>query len=212
MMRQLVSFSGGLDSTVLLASELSHGRNCIPVFFKYGSKQDELQEEAVKEICNYYSLSPQIVELPSVLVTNSGMALDSEEKPESVQSSTVPFRNMIFISILANIAQSNGIDRIVIGIQDGLNSNYKDCKPDFWYKLSELVMMQDDLIIDTPLMFLSKSGVLRKGSKLKVPFQLTRTCYGADQLACGVCPACIKRLEAFEFCDQDDPAQYKEQK
>lgn len=210
-LKALLAFSGGLDSTVLLA-KIINSYEVSPILFSYGTKQDAMQFNAVRNICSYYCLEFEKISLPLEIVHSTSMADGSSEGVDTVKSSTIPCRNLVFASVLASIAVGRGIQNIFMGLQDGMNSSYKDCHPDFIRRLQETI----DFIIDpnvvslnNPMLFLPKNSIVKQGKELGVPFELTRTCYTGQNIACGKCPACIKRLDAFKLCEIEDPIQYK---
>ena len=53
--------------------------------------------------------------------------------------------------------------------------------------------------IHTPLISLSKAGIVRLGSELGVPFGLTHSCYDPDPSGapCGQCDSCLLRAKGF---------------
>ena len=62
--------------------------------------------------------------------------------------------------------------------------------------------------IHTPLIALSKAGIVRLGSELGVDFSLTHSCYDPDLAgrACGACDSCVLRRKGFEEAGITDPA------
>ena len=57
-----------------------------------------------------------------------------------------------------------------------------------------------------PLMRLSKTDIVRLGAKLKVPFELTWSCYAGGQKPCGHCDSCKLRAKGFAEAGIKDPA------
>ena len=49
----------------------------------------------------------------------------------------------------------------------------------------------------TPLIALRKVEIVRLGSELGAPFDLTWSCYSREDKACGVCSSCVLRRRAF---------------
>jgi 7-cyano-7-deazaguanine synthase len=64
------------------------------------------------------------------------------------------------------------------------------------------------LEIITPVIHLPKSAIVRRGRELGAPFELTWSCYQAEDVACGVCDSCALRLRAFEEAGWADPIPY----
>ena len=63
--------------------------------------------------------------------------------------------------------------------------------------------------IRTPLIRLSKADIVRLGTKLKVPYELTLSCYDPVRgRACGRCDACLLRRKGFVEADVEDPTRY----
>ena len=65
--------------------------------------------------------------------------------------------------------------------------------------------------ITAPFQQLHKKGILEMGFEMHipVPYQLTRTCYKDDPIACGKCGSCQERLEAFRELGKADPLPYQ---
>ncbi len=64
--------------------------------------------------------------------------------------------------------------------------------------------------IRAPLLMLSKAEIIRRGQDLRVPFQLTHSCYdpGLEGVACGRCDSCLIRREGFRQAGVVDPVPY----
>jgi 7-cyano-7-deazaguanine synthase len=56
---------------------------------------------------------------------------------------------------------------------------------------------------------LTKGEVAKVGAQLKVPFDVTWSCYRGEVFHCGKCGACTERKEAFEFAGVEDPTTYQ---
>ena len=61
-----------------------------------------------------------------------------------------------------------------------------------------------------PLINMNKAEVVKTGLRLKVPYELTWSCYEGRARACGTCGTCIDRLKAFEANGIEDPIEYEE--
>ena len=63
--------------------------------------------------------------------------------------------------------------------------------------------------INRPLINMNKSDVVKKGLELKVPYELTWSCYEGKDKQCGKCGTCIDRKKAFELNNIEDPVGYE---
>jgi 7-cyano-7-deazaguanine synthase len=68
-----------------------------------------------------------------------------------------------------------------------------------------------ELSIHAPLIALGKDEIIRRGLALGVDYGLTVSCYQPDcaGAACGVCDACVLRLNGFAAAGAPDPVRYR---
>ena len=64
--------------------------------------------------------------------------------------------------------------------------------------------------IRAPLSSVSKSDLIKIGTSLGVPFQLTWSCYLDGTIHCGKCESCMNRKKAFKEAGVVDPTEYAE--
>jgi 7-cyano-7-deazaguanine synthase len=53
-----------------------------------------------------------------------------------------------------------------------------------------------------------KVEIVRLGTELGAPFELTWSCYSREDKACGVCESCVLRRRAFAEAKTQDPIPY----
>ena len=63
----------------------------------------------------------------------------------------------------------------------------------------------EQLRIEAPFVELNKADVVRMGTELNVPYELTWSCYEGGDKPCGVCGTCRDRAAAFEANGLTDP-------
>jgi ssDNA-binding Zn-finger/Zn-ribbon topoisomerase 1 len=90
------------------------------------------------------------------------------------------------------------------------NSGYPDCR-DTSIKAVQAALnlcLDYDIIIHTPLMWMTKAGtVLKMDSLGKLDwYKNTVTCYEGKRPPCGKCPSCLLRAKGFEEAGFKDPA------
>ena len=216
--KTILSLSGGLDSTVLLAHLLDHGYDTLPVNFLYPSKHNRYEKRAAKAVASYYDINLHVINLTQVMEGfKSNLLLSGSDIPEehynhpSMSKTVIPARNMIFISILAGLAQSKGIRTIHLAIHSGDHHIYPDCRPDFYFSVVNTISYATNAKVMPVANFLykTKAQIVKKGIRLNAPLHLTRTCYKNQPTACGKCGSCIERLEAFKQGGFIDPIIYQ---
>ena len=217
-MRGVISLSGGMDSTTLLAHLRDQEHEMHALMFTYGSKHNAYEERAVLDVAAYYGVSVQIVDLTKVFAPfRSDLLLSGGDIPEghyedsNMQRTVVPGRNLIFASISAGYAESIGAQFVALGIHSGDHAIYPDCRPEFYSRAREAVRYSSDGKVDVlaPYLNIHKGNIASMGVRLNVPYHLTRTCYKNQETACGRCGSCQERLEAFRFAGVADPIHYE---
>ena len=76
---------------------------------------------------------------------------------------------------------------------------YPDCSVDFNNAMNEAIYLGSGkkLRIIAPFVKWNKADVVKLGLKLKVPYEMTWSCYEGGDRPCGVCATCIDRKKAF---------------
>ena len=219
--KAVILLSGGLDSSTTLYYAIARGYECHCLIFDYGQKHK-------KEILQAKSLARKAgsqmflvkISLPwkgSALLDNKisvprGRALDAQGIPVTY----VPGRNIIFLSFAASFAEAIGADTIFIGANAVDYSGYPDCRPEFIRSFQSMLarglktsMEGKALKVVTPLIHLSKAQIVTLAVKLKVPLQLTWSCYNGKAKPCGVCDSCRLRAQGFAQAKVLDSALYE---
>lgn len=214
----VLSLSGGLDSTSLLAWLLEHEYAVTPVIFMYGSKHNKYENEAAKKVCRHYQLAPIECDLSKIfsvfksnLLASGGPIPEGHYSDETMKQTVVPGRNLIFISILAGIAESVGADNVAIGVHAGDHAIYPDCRPLFIKLADDIIFASTEakVALLAPFLHVNKAQVLSFALRNNSPIELTRTCYKDQPIACGKCGSCVERLEAFDINGMRDVIEYE---
>ena len=215
----VLGLSGGLDSTALLATLLHRGQNVQPVIFTYGSKHNVYENLAAERICEYYNITPIKADMTAIMSTfnsnllkSGGVIPEGHYTDDSMKKTVVPSRNLIFISIMAGIAESICSHTVALGVHAGDHAIYPDCRPEFIESANKTIEFSSEnrVGIIAPFLYDHKGIVLKNGLSAGMPAHLTRTCYKDQPMACGKCGSCTERLEAFEFMGLKDPIEYED--
>jgi 7-cyano-7-deazaguanine synthase len=138
---------------------------------------------------------------------------DADLTNKSIPNTYVPFRNAHFLSIATSWAEVLGASRIFIGAVCEDSSGYPDCRPEYYAAMNALIRAgtrpETQITVETPLISLLKRDIVKQGSELAAPFELTWSCYRDTEVACGVCDSCALRLRAFQEAGIDDPLAYR---
>jgi 7-cyano-7-deazaguanine synthase len=126
----------------------------------------------------------------------------------------VPARNTIFLSFALAWAEVLESSHIFIGVNALDYSGYPDCRSEFieaYERMANLatkagVEGRTRVKIHTPLLELTKAGIVKLGAELGLNFGLTMSCYdpGPDGGACGQCDACLLRRKGFDEAGIED--------
>ena len=127
-------------------------------------------------------------------------------------STYVPFRNGVFLSIAAALAEKERCDAIFIGVVQEDGSGYPDCGAEFigaFERALDLGTSRDfHPRIKTPLVHLSKAQIVSLALRIGVPLELTWSCYEREDAACGLCDSCLLRLKGFAGAGVKDKIPY----
>lgn len=215
----VIVFSGGMDSTVLLAHELHNGRRVAALSFNYGSKHNSSELPMATSTCREFGVQHEIVHLSfmdrlfSSSLLQSGEAIpDGAYDSVTMKSTVVPFRNGILIAIAVGYAESLGASRVLLGSHAGDHHIYPDCRPEFNAAISEAAQLGTDAKVDVlfPFAAMDKRAIGDLGRSLAVDFTRTWTCYKGGELHCGTCGACDERKYALRWKEGLDPTRYRQ--
>lgn len=224
-MKAMVLASGGLDSTTALALAVDkHGKdNVIALTISYGQKHDKEIQSAIK-VAEYYGVEHLFLDLTKIfqysdcsLLKHSDEAIPEKSYAEQIEetkgdtpvSTYVPFRNGLFLSSAASIAISKECNVIYYGAHadDAAGFAYPDCSQDFVDHMNKAIYEGSghQLKLEAPFATFTKKDIVRMGIELKVPYELTWSCYEGNDKPCGKCGTCIDRQAAFEANGITDP-------
>lgn len=139
----LVSTSGGLDSTTTLAMlKLAGYENIIACHFKYGHRGQDAEELAIKNVTSKLNIPLKIFDLENIVKSIDSTSMLIDDKAEITTGTDeglkrldawVCGRNMIFLTIMASLAESECMKHKynTINLLGGfLNLSESGCYPD----------------------------------------------------------------------------------
>ena len=212
--------SGGMDSTLSAYMMKNDGYEIIGVHFNYDQRTQTKELECFHQICNDLDLKEKYVldldffkQLGASALTDKSIAVPTGGVEEGVPVTYVPFRNGIFLSMAAAIAEKEGAELISIGVVEEDSSGYPDCRESYIKSMEESINLgtkdETNIEITMPLVHLQKSQIIQKSLELNVPLRHTWSCYKNEDKACGVCDSCRLRLNGFKLAGVMDPIVYE---
>ena len=219
--KALVLFSGGLDSTTMLAMVKSNGYEITALTINYNQRHVSEIDFSKKSLSQLQINKQIIFDLDlskiggSALTDNIPVPIDSND---NIPTTYVPARNTIFLSLASSFAERLNISDIFIGANIIDYSGYPDCRPEFIKSFEKTINLGTKLGVEgsrfrihTPLIKMTKAEIIKKGHSLGVDYSLTLSCYNPTDsgLACGKCDSCKFRKDGFKDAGLPDPTKYK---
>jgi len=214
--KAIILFSGGVDSTVVLALALAQQRDCLTISFDYGQKH-RIELSHAEAIAEHFHVPNRCIKIdPSVFGKSSltsSMKVPKDRSLEdigdqSIPSTYVPARNTLFLSFALGICETHGAHEIHFGPNLMDQASYPDCRPAYLNAFQNLIDLGTKQAVEstppqliTPLVKLVKAEIISLGLALKAPLELTFSCYSplTDNKPCKRCDACTIRAQGFKL-------------
>ena len=197
--KSIVLLSGGIDSATALFWSKNKGYDTYALTFEYGnSNKNEIK--AAKKLVKLSKAKKHII--LDVNFLNEIQDLKPKYLLKKFPVTYIPSRNTIFFGIASHYAEIVGANYIVTGHSS--IDPFPDSKPKYVKAINDALKYGSWLgrkyktKIKMPLAKLDKIGIVRLAMKLKVPLELTWSCYENGKVACGKCNGCVSRLDTFK--------------
>ncbi len=217
----VVLLSGGLDSATVLADLRAKGYACHTLAVDYGQRHRAELKAAERVSQSLGARSHKVVKVDLRAIGGSALTDDALAVPteldEGIPVTYVPARNTLMLSLALGYAEVLEAQCIGIGVNAVDYSGYPDCRPEFVEAFSHLAQLATKagvegqlMVIETPLIDLTKAEIIQHGIGLGVDYGITVSCYQAtdEGLACGVCDSCRLRKQGFADAQVADPTRY----
>ena len=223
--KAVVLFSGGQDSSIVLAWALDRYRAVETIGFDYGQRHAvELGARSAvrRELMKRFPAWAEKLEGDS-LVDLAGLGRLSETSltrdveiaiaANGLPTTFVPGRNLAFMVMAGALAYRRGAGALIGGMCETDYSGYPDCREEALKAQLEALRlgMDADFTLETPLMHVSKAESWRIAERLGGPALVdlvnehSHSCYLGVRSArhdwgygCGECPACLLRKKGWE--------------
>lgn len=220
--KAIVLFSGGLDSTTVVAIAKNSGFEIFALSFDYGQRH-KIELEFARKNAEFLGVKDHKIAKIDLRIFGGSSLTDNIDVPagnlgsDKIPITYVPARNTIFLSYALAFAEVVGAFDIFIGANAVDYSGYPDCRPEFIESFEGLANLataaSGRFNIHAPLIEMSKSGIIKKGLDLGVDYSRTYSCYNPtikdDKVySCRVCDSCCFRLKGFKDAGLEDKILY----
>ena len=214
----LMVLSGGMDSVTMLyeyASEID-----LAVNFSYGSNHNARELEWARYHCE--KLGIELVEIDlsfigsnfhSSLLEGPDAIPEGDYDFDNMKSTVVPFRNGIMLAAAAGLAESRGLEVLMIANHAGDHALYPDCRDSFVKAMSEAIKAgtYEGITVKAPYTLLSKTDIALRGKRLGIDYSTTYSCYRGLEKHCGRCGTCRERRQALADAGIVDTTEYEDE-
>lgn len=230
MTKAIVILSGGQDSvTCLFMSMAKYGKeNVSAIAFDYAQRHSVELRSARFIAETLVGIPFEIINIGGLLggtspLTNASETLETYDNFQQmeeiignrVEKTFVPMRNSMFLTIGGNRAIVAGADVLVTGVCQSDNANYPDCTQGFIREMQASINESlgrpwhgpEALVIDTPLMHLTKAESIHTALQLEGCYQALAYSHTAYDGAFppGNDHASVLRAEGFIIAGVPDP-------
>ena len=225
----IITLSGGMDSAVLLYKAAELFKEVHTVTFDYGQRHSRELVAAEKQLLNASHDFPKVTFTNKVLdvryikdiAPTSSLTNNDIDTPnvkdimgEAQPKSYVPFRNLMFLSILASYAEAVKASEVWYGAAEADSlAGYWDSSNEFINTFNNLAALNRETVIKlvAPLVRMSKKDIILTGVSLGVNFGDTYTCYSGEYPCDADSASSSLRLKGFIESGYCDPLKYKQQ-
>jgi 7-cyano-7-deazaguanine synthase len=216
MRNSIIIISGGMDSVTLLYDKKDD--IALGISFNYGSIHNNREITFAEMHCKRLGIKHITIHLDFIHQYFKSSLLECAENiPEgrydsaNMKSTVVPFRNGIMLSIAIGMAETLGLNNVLIANHAGDHTIYPDCRPDFINGINTAAITGtfNHVTVNAPYTNITKADIARIGKRLGINYAETWSCYKGGLKHCGKCGTCIERKEALHEAGIVDPTDYE---
>ncbi len=221
MSGSVVLLSGGLDSTTVASLLRSRAEPFRAITVDYSQRHSKEVVASEKIASRLGAIEHVVLSIDFSRIGGSALTDRSIEVPDAggagIPVTYVPARNTIFLSLALAFAEARDCDKVYIGANAVDYSGYPDCRPEYidaFNRMASLALKRGvegrPIAVEAPLMSMSKADIIRLGTGLEAPYELSWSCYRGGSKACGRCDSCKLRLKGFSEAGIEDPVEYED--
>jgi 7-cyano-7-deazaguanine synthase len=210
----IVLLSGGMDSATALAIAKNRGHHPLYALTICYGQRHEREVASARALARHYGAKSILLNVPLGRIAPSALTRRTIPVPHgrsprkmraAIPSTYVPARNTVFLSLSLALAESVGAEAIYLGVNAIDYSGYPDCRPEYLRAFRRMARLATASGVEgrmtprivAPLLHKTKADIVRWGTRLKVPWELTWSCYEGGNRPCGRCDSCLLRAKGF---------------
>lgn len=223
MDRAVVLVSGGVNSAVITAiAREQYDPVLLHVGWNHRSADRELA--AFEQLAAHFDVERTLAaDLPCMAAFGGNSRVskrfsieDANTLGQETPSTFAPGVLPSMLSLAAAWAGAIKARRIFVGVSEGPGGNgptlaqlYPDYRREFIQAfnlcLRYALPAKQDILVEAPLIDLSRVEIVRLGLRCEVPYALTWSCYASGAKPCGRCLGCVNRASGFSKAGLADP-------
>ena len=224
MEKAIVLVSGGINSAVAAALARDHYEPIL-LHLNWGHRTAEREKQAFEELAAALDLRKTHIADLSAIASLSGGSRASKKLPIE-DANALPLRTAgtftpgllpSMLGIAAALAAGTKAGRIILGINEdhqipplpAMSTFYPDYRREFVQAFNLMLRYalpsETDLIVELPLIDLSRAEIVRLGQRCNLPFEHTWSCYSNPAQPCRRCLGCTVRAAGFLKAGIPDP-------
>ncbi|OGS37589.1 MAG: 7-cyano-7-deazaguanine synthase QueC [Elusimicrobia bacterium RIFOXYB2_FULL_49_7] len=215
----VVVVSGGINSCLLTAM-VAEKFNPLFLHVSFGQKVEKRELKSFKDLAVHFKIKKRLIASIKFLKEIGGSSLTDRNinisisgmSNRKVPTSYVSFLNTHLIAIAVSWAEVMGVNQVFFGANETDELSYPDCNRQYFQQYNKLIALgtktESKILLETPLVGMKKHDIIKKATELKLPLHSTWSCYKNNDIACGECDACMRRLIGFKKAKLYDPLEY----
>ncbi|HWP98284.1 MAG TPA: 7-cyano-7-deazaguanine synthase QueC [Syntrophomonadaceae bacterium] len=195
-MRAVVLLSGGLDSTVSMLLARQNFEIVLALTFDYGQRAAAREIEVSRLICQNQGIPHRVIHLPFMAEFGSGL-MEASGLP--ITQPWVPNRNGIFLNLAAGFAEDLQADWVVCGFNREEGMDFPDNTREYIEAVNGALeySTQNRVKVISMVQSMDKIEITRQAYNMGLNLASLWSCYEGGTEPCGVCPSCLRNLEAL---------------
>jgi 7-cyano-7-deazaguanine synthase len=206
VMKGLILYSGGLDSTMLLYDLIRAGNDITAVWFDYGQKSAVRELAAARYFTELYGCRLIEINIKGAFAYSDCSLLKGNGCITKIikcgndityqhNHTELAFRNGVLLSIGISIACDIYPNEQVKLYYGAIKTPFNDCSIDFMSNMDALAKQYTNgkISVNAPYIDRGKDWVMLQAKKYGIETDKTWSCYEDGEVPCGVCPACLDR-------------------